>query len=572
MARRTVRKTGASRAAIYSRVSDKSQAAEDRTSLSEQVAEMERYCEERGMAIAARYQEVGRGWSKKRPEFQRMLEDARKGLFETIVCWKSDRLSRGVYPAAALMEVVEAYGIELESVMDAIDMKTFGLMAAIGKIELDGIRERTSMGRRGAAKKGRVPAGRLPYGYRAGEGGRPEIVEEQAEVVRRIFRMYLSEGMGTETIARRLTEEGIPPARSTKRWHHTHVSRILSNEAYKGVWNYGRGLTRSTEDGIKIFDQPRESWIEVAVPPAVDEESWDRAQRLKKERRTRSKRNTKTFYLLQHLMRCTECGMLFGAHSSWTTSSTHNGRRYRYELKDPLRYYRCYGVQQRLRCRERPYIRAERLEGLVWSEVRGVLRNPELILAGIESMNSQVSDGVSDEIASHERGLKRVRQQEERVIDLYVTGRITESQFERQRALIAERLEDLRMKLDDCRGRQTIEADRRETMESILSWAEEIGDGADGMAPEQRRNILLGVVEGITIDRHNEVSITLAVPGDDSLRVEGPSPHVADGWRQSTGGLSCSPRRWRSTPRCAVCWRSPRSRTSTPCGCPWQRL
>ena len=62
---------------------------------------MEWYCEERGMDIAARYPEVGKGWSKKRPEFQRMLEDARKGLFDTIVCWNSDRLSRGVYPAAA---------------------------------------------------------------------------------------------------------------------------------------------------------------------------------------------------------------------------------------------------------------------------------------------------------------------------------------------------------------------------------------------------------------------------------------------------------------------------------------
>ena len=240
MAGRTVRRTGANRAAIYARVSDKSQAEEDKTSLSEQVADMERYCEERGMIVAASYQEVGRGWSKRRPEFQRMLGDARRGSFDTIVCWKADRLSRGVYPAAALMEVVEAYGIEIESVMDAIDMKTFGLMAAIAKIELDGIRERTSMGRRGAAKRGRVPSGKLPYGYRVGEDGRPEMVEEQAKVVQRIFRMYLGDGIGTDTIARLLTEEGVPPARSIKRWHHTHVGRILSNEAYKGVWNYGR--------------------------------------------------------------------------------------------------------------------------------------------------------------------------------------------------------------------------------------------------------------------------------------------------------------------------------------------
>ena len=60
-----------------------------------------------------------------------------------------------MYPAAALMEVVEAQQIRLEAVMDAIDMKTFGLMAAIGKIELDNLRERSTMGKRGATKQGR---------------------------------------------------------------------------------------------------------------------------------------------------------------------------------------------------------------------------------------------------------------------------------------------------------------------------------------------------------------------------------------------------------------------------------
>ena len=128
------------RAAIYARVSDRSQDGEDKTSISEQISEMEAYCERKGLTITARYQEVGRGWTMKRPEFQRMLADARLERFDTIVCWKSDRLSRGMYPAAALMEVVEAHPIRLEAVMDAIDMKTFGLMAAIGKIELDNFR------------------------------------------------------------------------------------------------------------------------------------------------------------------------------------------------------------------------------------------------------------------------------------------------------------------------------------------------------------------------------------------------------------------------------------------------
>ena len=171
--RTTKGKAEVNRAAIYARVSDKSQDGEDKTFIAEQIGDIEAYCESKALTITARYQEVGRGWSKKRPEFQRMLADAKKGRFDTIVCWKSDRLSRCMYPAAALMEVVEAHQIRLEAVMDVVDMKTFGLMGAIGKIELEDFRERSTMGKRGATKRGRAPTGGLLYGYRIGDDGSP---------------------------------------------------------------------------------------------------------------------------------------------------------------------------------------------------------------------------------------------------------------------------------------------------------------------------------------------------------------------------------------------------------------
>ena len=67
MSRSVSRKAETNRAAIYARVSDKSQDGEDKTSMSEQIGEMEAHCESRGLTIVSRYQEVGRGWSKKRP-------------------------------------------------------------------------------------------------------------------------------------------------------------------------------------------------------------------------------------------------------------------------------------------------------------------------------------------------------------------------------------------------------------------------------------------------------------------------------------------------------------------------
>ena len=526
MARITDRKTEANRAAIYARVSDKSQDGEDKTSIAEQTGDMEAYCESKGLTITARYQEVGRGWSKKRPEFQRMLADARRGRFDTIVCWKSDRLSRGMYPAAALMEVVEAHQIRLEAVLDAIDMKTFGLMAAIGKIELDNFRERSTMGKRGTAKQGRVPTGGVPYGYRIGDDGRFEVVEEQAEVVRRIFRMYVDEKLGSYSIAIRLTDEGVPTQTGKMLWLQSRVHHILKNATYTGTWVYGKYRHVSTEDGMKVYDQPKDTWIEIPVPQIIDDETWKRAQKLKKQRGTKAKRNTKVVYLLQHLLKCGECGRNFHARASWTTTSVRKGKAYTYELTTPRRYYMCNGMQSmRLRCRERPFIRAEQLEEPIWSEVKRVLQNPDLIVAGIAILDSQEGGGMEEEIAQAERDLRSIQMEEDRAIRLFVSGKITEAQLDLQRRFITERLESARAKLDDYRAREASGAEKRRLMEEVLAWAREFGQGLDEVTPEERHDYLQMLVEEVVIDRDNNVDITLALPiDDDSSDPDSPDP------------------------------------------------
>ena len=96
-----------------------------------------------------------------------------------------------------------------------------------------------------------------------------------------------------------------------------------------------------------------------------DDEIWQQAQEAKKRRLTRSGRNTKLFYLLQHLVRCTECGMLMGCRATRRQTTRREGKTYQYELKTPRRYYRCYGMDKvGVKCRQRPFIRAERLEAL----------------------------------------------------------------------------------------------------------------------------------------------------------------------------------------------------------------
>jgi len=135
------------RAAIYARVSTPAQGEEDKASIPEQIARIEKHCQEKNYSISEKYIDIGYSGAKsKRPEFQRMLNDAKKGKFDAIVCWKTDRISRGMYPAAVLMEAIEPLGIKLEAVEEHLDMNYFALLAVVGKMELDNMKARSRMG------------------------------------------------------------------------------------------------------------------------------------------------------------------------------------------------------------------------------------------------------------------------------------------------------------------------------------------------------------------------------------------------------------------------------------------
>ena len=214
------------------------------------------------------------------------------------------------------------------------------------------------MGKRGAAKQGRVPIPNVSYGYRVDDDGRPVIVESEADVVRRIYRMCVREGMGSYAIANRLMADGVPVPRKGSRWWDGQIHRILTNETYRGTWWYGKARYISTEDGVRVHDQDRDTWIPVPFPPIVDEETWDAAQRIRKKRKVQSPRNTKIFYLLQHMVRCIGCGTLMGCLSRRKRTVRRNGKVYRYEMEVPHRYYKCYGMKRyRTGCRKNTSIR-----------------------------------------------------------------------------------------------------------------------------------------------------------------------------------------------------------------------
>ena len=264
----------------------------------------------------------------------------------------------------------------------------------------------------------------------------------------------------------------------------------------------------------------------------------------------RSKRNTKAFYLLQHLVRCTECGRLFASRSSYRTYVKRNGRRHRQDRVTPQRHYHCYGMlSDGLRCRKPAMIRADRLEELVWSQVKSMIQHPELIVAGIEAMDTQEDGALEMRSAKAERELRKVQTEEERAIRLFVSGKITEDQLDLQRKFITERLETARADLDDLRASESVASEKRTMMENLIQWAGEFGGRLDELPDEKRRDVLRLLVDQILVDKDNKVSITLGIPTDSLMSIEKVESRFEPAWNQSAFNSGCC-----SNSSCSTHW------------------
>ena len=144
--------------------------------------------------------------------------------------------------------------------------------------------------------------------------------------------------------------------------------------------------------------------------------------------------------------------------------------------------------------------------------MKRVIQNPDLIVAGIDTLASQEGGGLEEKIAQAERDLWSIQMEEDRAIRLFVSGKITESELDLQRRFITERLESARAKLDEYLAREVNGSEKRRLMEAVLAWAREVGQGLDDLTPEQRKEILQMILEEVIVHRDNNVDITLAIP------------------------------------------------------------
>lgn len=178
--------------------------------------------------------------AKKRPDFMRMIEDCRKGKIDLIITKSVSRFSRNNLDCLLYVRELKEMGIPIIFEKEGINTLQVSsellitLFSGLSQAESESISMNVKIGKRQGLKNGNVPFSYKSFlGYRKGADGKPEIDEEQAVIIRRIFAEYLA-GKSLLDIAKGLTADEIPTARGKTNWSSARVQSILTNEKYKG--------------------------------------------------------------------------------------------------------------------------------------------------------------------------------------------------------------------------------------------------------------------------------------------------------------------------------------------------
>ena len=178
--------------------------------------------------------------TKKREGFKQMIADALAGKIDLIVTKSVSRFARNTVDSLTVIRQLKEHGIEVyfekENIwtFDGKGELLITIMSSIAQEESRSISENTTWGRRKQFQDGKVSISfKYFLGYDRGKDGNLVVNPEQAEIVKLIFRLYLS-GYSFISVARELTRRGIPTPTGKQKWSQTTVRSILKNEKYKG--------------------------------------------------------------------------------------------------------------------------------------------------------------------------------------------------------------------------------------------------------------------------------------------------------------------------------------------------
>ena len=421
-------------AVIYARYSSDNQREE---SIEGQIRECTAYAEKNGITIVKHY--IDRAISAKtdnRPEFQQMIKDSDKKLFDIVLVWKLDRFARNRYDSARYKTQLKKNGVKL---MSATEVISDGPEGIILESVLEGyaeyysadLSEKVIRGMTENALKGKFSGGAIPFGYTINADRRFEIDPLTSPFVLESFKKY-NEGSTMKEIRDWLNENGIKnPVGGA--FTYNSVEHMLKNRRYIGELKF------------------RDVVVPDAIPPIIPLELFEDVQeKIAKNKKAPARRKAEDDYLLTTKLFCGYCGaLMFGESGTSRTGEVH-------------RYYKCATAKKHKGCKKKT-VRKQWLEDLVVNQTMQLVKDD----AAMESIIAKVMELQNKEntnIPLYEKQLRDAESGIQNMLNAIQAGILTSSTKER-----LEQLEETKRELEARIAEEKL-AKPKVTEEFIRFW------------------------------------------------------------------------------------------------------
>ena len=306
-------------AVIYARYSTDSQREE---SIEGQIRECTAYAEKNGFTVVKHY--IDRAISAKtdnRPQFQQMIKDSERGIFDVIIVWKLDRFARNRYDSARYKTQLKRNGVKLVSATEVISAGPEGIilesvLEGYAEYYSADLSEKVVRGMTENALKGIYNGGTIPFGYMIDETQHYQPDPLLAPYVEQTFQKY-ADGATMTDLRDWLKAHNIKNSMGGEMSYNT-IQRMLSNRRYIG------------ELRLRDVVQPN------AIPALVSENLFNKVkEKLAKNKKAPARHKAEESYLLTTKLYCGKCGALMFGESG----VSHTGKMYT--------YYKCAAAKKK---------------------------------------------------------------------------------------------------------------------------------------------------------------------------------------------------------------------------------
>ncbi len=363
--------------------------------------------------------------TKNRKEFLRLMKDCEKGKVDMVLTKSISRFARNTVDSLTWVRRLRAMGIGVFFEEQGIDsLKTesemlIGLFSVLAQSESENIGANVRWGIRQSMKSGTYCSNFKCFGYDRGPDGVPIIVEEQAQVVRKIFELFI-DGMSVEQICIYLEERKIKSPAGKTTWHKSSIQDMLKNEKYVGDLLLQKTYiadTISKKTKLNNGELPK-YLISNNHPPIVDRDTYYFAQTELARRNSKSKKSKKSVtergkysgkYALTDLLICGMCG----SHYRRTGKTKPNG---------VMHVWRCIGRIEH-RCKDAIGIEENKLHGAICRCLSNMLECKDEAIALCQSNlqyaltgNNKILDSIAieNQIKIHQDDIDLLMEQEEK--------------------------------------------------------------------------------------------------------------------------------------------------------------